>query len=304
MLRVLISENRLVYQTVVITKDGPATITLTKEGPIAVIITSARDNIEDEMMTRLMVSDADESDEQTRAIVRRALTKRGAIPDRQPWVDFQRWLGLGGPYEVVIPFLTAIRKAHKLMERKLPLRYRRDIGSFITAIEASAIVHSAQRQRDADNQIIAKMDDYEAAFDAFDRDMNNLYEVEHDTDSAGHIPTTLKAVIHAIEKMVQEDQRERDERRVTHDDKKHDQMAKVTIDRLMRALGINSRKTAADRLKTARDLRLIELYEPPFGLGKTSPHYYRVLVPSTSEDDSKEVPGNLFPHPDLVRELI
>ena len=256
------------------------------------------------MMTRLLVSDADESDEQTRAIVRRALTKRGEVPDRQPWVDFQRWLELGGPYEVVIPFLAAIRKAHKQSDRKLPLRYRRDIGSFITAIEASAIVHSAQRQRDADNRIIAELADYNAAFDAFDRDMNNLYEVEHDTDSAGHIPATLKGVIQAIEKMVQQDQRERNERRSRYDDKKHDQMAKVTINRLMRALGISSTHTAMDRLKTARNLKLIELYEPQGGLGKTSPHYYRVLVPSSTADDAKDLPGNLFPHPDFVRKLI
>jgi hypothetical protein len=186
MLRILISEGRIIYQTVVISKDGgPKTITIEKEGPIAVIVTSARNNIEDEMLTRLVVSDADETDEQTNDIIRRTLTKRGEVPDCQPWVDFQRWLELGGPYEVVIPFLAAIRKAHKQSDRKLPLRYRRDLASFITAIEASAIVHSAQRRRDADNCIIAEMVDYEAAFDAFDCDMNNLYEVEHDTTSAG-----------------------------------------------------------------------------------------------------------------------
>jgi hypothetical protein len=110
-------------------------------------------------------------------------------------------------------------------------------------------------------------------------------------------------VIRAIEKMVEEEQRERAEQRIKPKYKNQDQMAKVTIDRLMRALGINSRKTAADRLKKARDLKLIELYEPMGGLGKTSPHYYRVLVPSNA-DDAAELPGNLFPHPDLIRELI
>ena len=66
MLRVLISECRLVYQTVQTQENGPPiTVTVTKDGPIAVVITSARPNIEEEMMTRLMVVDADESSDQT-----------------------------------------------------------------------------------------------------------------------------------------------------------------------------------------------------------------------------------------------
>ncbi len=66
MLRVLISEGRIVYQTVQTQEDSPpVTVTVTKNGPIAVVITSARANIEEEMMTRLMVVDADESDDQT-----------------------------------------------------------------------------------------------------------------------------------------------------------------------------------------------------------------------------------------------
>jgi hypothetical protein len=163
MLRVLISERRLVYQTVRTQKDQPpVTVTVTKNGPIAVVITSARANIEEEMMTRLMVVDADESGEQTRAIVANALTDRHravTTDEVERWVDFQRWLEFGSPYEVAIPFLDAIFKAHG-DGADLPLRYRRDIANFLTAINASAIIHSAQRERDAKGRIVADIRDY------------------------------------------------------------------------------------------------------------------------------------------------
>jgi hypothetical protein len=117
MLRVLISEGRIVYQTVQTQENSPPiTVTIVKNGPLAVFITSARDNIEEEMLTRLMVLDADESDSQTRAIIENALTsetgERIEQEEIDAWVDFQRWLELGGPYDVVIPFLEAIKAAH------------------------------------------------------------------------------------------------------------------------------------------------------------------------------------------------
>ena len=37
------------------------TVQIVKNGPIAVLITSARDNVEDEMLTRVAFADADEN---------------------------------------------------------------------------------------------------------------------------------------------------------------------------------------------------------------------------------------------------
>ena len=52
------------------TGHTPVTLKIKRNGPVAVCITSARDNIESEMLTRLMTSDADESREQTMAVVK------------------------------------------------------------------------------------------------------------------------------------------------------------------------------------------------------------------------------------------
>ena len=289
MLRVLISEGRIVYQTVQTQEDGPpVTVTVTKNGPIAVVITSARANIEEEMMTRLMVVDADESDQQTRAIIESTLSEREhsvSADELEQWLDFQRWLELGGPYEVNIPFLSAIRRAHG-GHTKAPLRYRRDIANFVTAIMASAIIHSAQRKRDAHGRIVADLGDYEAAHAAFDRDMGSLYSV--------NVPDTTKAVVRAIEDMVQHERL-----KGQADEGLPADSAKVTYDGLMTALGINSNDTAGRRLKEALRLGLIEQVEPPGGFGKTTARRYRVLVHSI--DLEKRNSGGVFPSPDAVR---
>jgi hypothetical protein len=292
MLRVLISEGRIVYQTVQTQEDGPpVTVTVTKNGPIAVVITSARANIEEEMMTRLMVVDADESDHQTRAIIESTLTepKRSVSADElEQWRDLQRWLELGGPYEVNIPFLSAIRRAHR-ESTKAPLRYRRDINNFVTAIKASAIIHSAQRERDDHGWIVADLSDYEAAHAAFDRDMGSLYSV--------NVPDTIKAVVCAIEDMVRRERLKGQAQEGLSVD-----CVKVTYEGLMTALGINSNDTAGRRLKEAQRLALIEQVEPPGGFGKTTARRYRILVPSV--DLEKRHHGGVFPSPDAVRSAI
>ena len=76
MLRTLISEGRLDHNVALPQADGsPATKHVRRSGPVAVIITSARDNIEEEMLTRLMTSDADESREQTLGVLADVLSK-------------------------------------------------------------------------------------------------------------------------------------------------------------------------------------------------------------------------------------
>ena len=292
MLRVLISECRLVYQTVQTQEDGPPiTVTVTKDGPIAVVITSARPNIEEEMMTRLMVVDADESSDQTHAIIENTLTDRhDAVAEGEPnkWVDFQRWLELSAPYDVIIPYISAVRQAHSDQAR-LPLRYRRDIANFLTAIKTSAILHSAQRERDKRGRIVADLADYEAAHTAFDRDMGGLYSV--------NVPDTIKAVVRAIEAMI-----ERERHSGQTDQGLRTDSAKVTYDLLTTALGINSNDTAGRRLKDAQKRGLIEQVEPPDGFGKTTARRYRVLVPST-DLDKREI-GGVFPSPDAVRKAM
>jgi hypothetical protein len=176
MLRILISEGRLDHNVVVPQADGAhVTIHIKRNGPVVVIITSARDNVEDEMLTRLMTSDADESQAQTINVVMNALlTEDRNVSEAEigQWLDFQRWLALEAPYKVVIPFRRAISEAftehwEMLKKRgenpKIQLRLRRDVHGMLAAIKTSAILHKAQRKKDARGRIIATVQDYKHA---------------------------------------------------------------------------------------------------------------------------------------------
>lgn len=286
MLRTLISENHIYHRTVQTQDSGPPlTIVVIKNGPIAVIMTSARDNVEVEMFTRLLLSDADESGDQTRSIVANVLTNRtDGVADEKiaAWVDFQRWLEAGAPYDVFVPFLEAIRSALGKLPEATLLRFRRDITGFVRAIMASAILHIEQRQRDELGRIVAELSDYEIAHAAFDHDLGSLY--------ARNVSPALKALVRVVEGMIEEEQKSKPDA----DD------AKVTYDDLTAALGISSNNTASRRLKDALRQKLIELVEPPGGLGKTTARRYRVLVPSV---DIGKTDIGVFPKPDVVRAI-
>ena len=93
------------------------------------------------------------------------------------WVDYQRWIALDAPYDVSIPYRRAILRALRAQRQaakdrgekpKFKLRIRRDIHGFLTAIRTSAILHKAQREKDEKGRIIATLDDYQHAHEAFD----------------------------------------------------------------------------------------------------------------------------------------
>ena len=256
MLRILISEGRLDHNVAVPQADGPPeTLHIKRNGPVAVIITSARDNVEDELLTRLMTSDADESREQTLAVLSDVLSMEGrGVNDEEiePWLDLQRWLAIEAPYEVAVPFRWAIKEAFderlKQAERrgenpKIQLRLRRDVHGMLTAIKTSAILHKAQREKDARGRIVATIADYRHAHEAFDEGLAHLYKTK--------TPETALAVVKAIEDMGATDAIG----------------VRVTVSALMLRLGISGRGAAADRLKDAQDRGFIELVDRLSGYG-------------------------------------
>ena len=69
LLRSLLSEGHI-DRLVTLTQAGeePRAVRIRRNGPVALLVTSARENIDAEMLTRLMVCDADESLAQTKAV--------------------------------------------------------------------------------------------------------------------------------------------------------------------------------------------------------------------------------------------
>ena len=125
MLRTMLADGCLLHHIPVPQPSGPPkTLVIRRDGPMSLMLTSARSNIEDEMLTRLMCSDADESGRQTQRVVIGAwLGKREPAnhDELARWVAFQKWLEVDKPpdgYDVIIPFARAIAKAHVTLLRK------------------------------------------------------------------------------------------------------------------------------------------------------------------------------------------
>jgi hypothetical protein len=277
MLRTLISEGRIVYQTVVVQAAGPPeTATIVKNGPIAAVITTARD-VDPELKTRVMVMDTDESGAQTVEIVKRILSDPEAGPDLRPWLDFQTWLQMGAPYRVNIPFKQAIFDAFDRWRRDfLPtaaLRMRRDVNNLLSAVKASAVLHRAQRDIADGGAIVASLDDYAAAHAAFDEGLAGVH---------GKASEKVIAVVAAIEAMRED----------------ADLPVKVTLRDLAIRLRVASPSTAGARLNAAIDFGAIEQDDALSGRGGA--RYFRV---AKTEKEIRAQPGlGAFPPVEFVRE--
>jgi hypothetical protein len=238
-----------------------------------------------------MTSDADETPEQTRKVIGSVLSTEdsdGSEAEIEKWLDYQRWLEAEAPYRVVIPYRGAINAAFNrrwaTMEKsgeKPRLRLRRDVHGFLTAIKTSAILHKAQREKDGTGRIVATLDDYRHAHEAFDAGLASLYKVR--------TPETALAVVRAVKEMGASSV----------------EGVKVTVAALMAKLGITGRGTAADRLQDAVDRGFLELVEKAGGYGKTSARVFRLTKPFDDiEAEAKSGGGpGVFPTPDEVESM-
>ena len=290
LLRTLISEGRIDHNVAVPQADGsPVTMSVRRNGPVVVIVTSARDNIEDEMLTRLMTSDADESSKQTLDVLTDILSNEDRDADEadlERWLDFQSWLELDAPYDVIIPFREAILAAYKRRladieahgrRPSIQLKIRRDVHGFLSAIKTSAILHKVQRKTDSEGRIMANFDDYRHAHEAFDGGLGRLYKIK--------APETALAVVRAIEAM----------------GASKGKGVKVSVTDLMDKLGIAGRGTANDRLRDAEERGFLKLIDAA-GHGPTSARHYK--IGKTSEEIAKDIAAGgtrgVFPPPEDV----
>ena len=108
-----------------------------------------------------------------------------APADLAVWHDLQRWIALG-PNDAVIPFAQQIATAIK----PLMVRFRRDVGSLFTFIKASALLHQAQRQKDAQGRVVATVADYALAYPIFSKVMAQ--------SSGKSVPDNVRAVVKLI----------------------------------------------------------------------------------------------------------
>jgi hypothetical protein len=99
------SENRICYDTVEKTKDGLKARRIEREGPTGLITTTTAVNLHPENETRLISLTVEDTQEQTKAIMRAQAERQGRANNLNlaPWHALQQAIALG-PASVAIPF--------------------------------------------------------------------------------------------------------------------------------------------------------------------------------------------------------
>ena len=160
MLRSLLSEGCIKYTTVVKGEEGLQPRVIQRNGPTGLIVTTTWAMLHAENETRLLSINVKDDTEQTKgvflALAERANGNLQQPPDLSGWHALQDWLEMGGDRNVSIPY------AKTLAELADPgaVRLRRDFSKVISLIQAHAILHQAQRERDQYGRIIATLEDY------------------------------------------------------------------------------------------------------------------------------------------------
>jgi hypothetical protein len=156
LIRSLLSEGRIRYETVEKTSEGLTPKLIEREGPTGLLVTTTRVSLHPENETRLLSLPVTDTPQQTKQILL-ALANGGRRkePDREEWHALQTWLA-AADHQVEIPY--AVRLAE--MMPPVATRLRRDFGAILTLIRTHAILHQATRGRTADGRIIATADDY------------------------------------------------------------------------------------------------------------------------------------------------
>lgn len=160
LLRSLLSEGRIRYETVEKTADGLKARIISREGPTGAIMTTTAIKLHPENETRLLSIPVTDTPAQTAAVLLAQATGKGAGVDYSDWHSFQDWLA-SGDCEVLIPFAAELAR----LIPPTAVRLRRDFPAVLTLIKAHALLHQVNRQTNADGQISATIEDYAAMRD-------------------------------------------------------------------------------------------------------------------------------------------
>ena len=172
----------------------------------------------------------------------------------------------------------------------------------IAATSASAILHSAQRQRDAQGRIVAEIADYENAFEALNGGLATAYTP---VVSPGVI-----SVVKALEDMLAE-QKAEVEKKLQEWRKKNPQAAndppppellpvttvRATHSQLARRLGLASKDLIGQRLRSAIDAGAIVRANP--GAARSAGGEYQIVTTSAALAAGKSA-STALPRPAAV----
>ena len=160
LLRSLLSEGRLHYETVVSTNKGPRAVLLDKEGPTGLIASTTKVMLDRELETRLFSVTVNDTPAHTHAVLTglaREATDHPSAKELAEWHALQRWLAVA-EHRVTVPFAGPLAS----MITASATRLRRDFTTILNLIKSHAVLHQLSRQRDPEGRIVATLQDYAA----------------------------------------------------------------------------------------------------------------------------------------------
>jgi hypothetical protein len=155
LVRSLLSEGRLRYETVEKTPKGLRPRLIEREGPTGLIVTTTALRLHPENETRLLSITVTDTREQTEAVLQALARDEMILVDLGEWHALHEWLALG-EHRVVIPFARAL----VTRIRPIAVRLRRDVRQVLLLVKAHALLHRATRACDGEGRILATLVDY------------------------------------------------------------------------------------------------------------------------------------------------
>lgn len=184
LVRSLLSEGKVRYETVEKGPNGLEPRLIEREGPTGLIVTTTAVALHPENETRLLSMQVTDTPEQTRSVLL-SLADEHPEPDRAAWRDLQTWLA-GVEHRVVIPYARPLAE----LVPPVAVRLRRDFGAILALIRAHAVLHQVHRDRDGQGRVVATIDDYQV-----------VRELVADLISEGAeatVPTTVRETVEAV----------------------------------------------------------------------------------------------------------
>jgi hypothetical protein len=193
LMRSLISEGRIRYETAEATKDGVHSRLINREGPTGLVTTTTRISLHPENETRMLSLTVADTQEQTRSVfLALAASENREAPDLNKWLSLQKWLEYAD-HNVIIPFAKPLAAIVPTTATRL----RRDFQKVLDLIRVHTILHQAQRARDGKNRIVATVDDYSAVRELIEE---LLAEGVH-----ASVPDTVRETVEAVRKLSRKD---------------------------------------------------------------------------------------------------
>src|ERR671910_509228 len=195
LMRSLLSEGAVRYETVESTRNGIKPRLIEREGPTGLIVTTTAVKLHPENETRLLSLTVADTREQTRGVLSMLAREEEEEADFEPWHALQRWLeSPSAARSVTIPYAEALAN----LVPPLAVRLRRDFGALLSLIRAHAILHQATRECDDRGRIIATPEEYAV-----------VRELVSDLVSEGieaTVPKSVREAVHAVARLhAQED---------------------------------------------------------------------------------------------------